>query len=217
MEPQKSIVLPVALAVLISAVVFGAGGYYLANNQNTNDTTTVTPTNTTQTTTTAKPSTIPTIASTTTTSATDETASWKSYANTKYSYNVKYPTNWEYKVVTDEQVEFREVGKTYEVEASDIYAIGIFVAANKDNKTAKQLAQARKDNITSYGFTATTKDITVAGLPATQVIDYLGTHTFLVKGSQSFTLVTPNLGDETQNKTISAIYEKMLTTLSFTK
>ncbi len=44
MELQKSIILPVTLAVLISAGIFGSGGYYLGNNQDANSVSTVTPT-----------------------------------------------------------------------------------------------------------------------------------------------------------------------------
>jgi len=93
MEPQKSIVLPVVLAVLLSGVMFGGLGYYLANSQNAAETTTVTPTYTTQTTVTTQPTIVTTTSTPTSTIATDETASWKTYSNTKYSYSIKYPTN----------------------------------------------------------------------------------------------------------------------------
>lgn len=84
MEPQKSIVLPVTLAVLISAIVFGAGGYYLANSQSASKTATVTSTNTATTT-----KSTPTTATTSTTAA---TANWKTYTNNTYGFEVKYPT-----------------------------------------------------------------------------------------------------------------------------
>ncbi len=33
MEPQKSLVLPLSLAILASAIVFGGLGYYFASNE----------------------------------------------------------------------------------------------------------------------------------------------------------------------------------------
>ncbi len=95
MEPQKSLVLPVSLAVLVSAVVFGGFGYYLANSKNAAETTTVTPTYTTQTTVTAQPTTTTSTSTPTSTTTTDETANWKSYTATKYGFSFKYANEWD--------------------------------------------------------------------------------------------------------------------------
>lgn len=76
-QPQKSIVLPIAVTVLVSAIVFGGLGYYLADNQSTDTTTTVTPSQTTQ----ASPTATPT--STTTT---------KKVEGSRYTFNV--PATW---------------------------------------------------------------------------------------------------------------------------
>ncbi len=90
MEPQptKSIVLPIILSILVSAILFGGLGYYLANTKNATQVTSTTLADTTQTS-------IPTASATVTTS-TDEALNWKTYTNTKYSYSIKYPTNWAY-------------------------------------------------------------------------------------------------------------------------
>ncbi len=90
MEPQKSIMIPVALTVLVSAIVFGGLGWYLASNQSVPATqTTATPVAQVSLTPTAKTTPTPT-ASTTTTP--DPTVDWKAYENTAYYYSFKYPT-----------------------------------------------------------------------------------------------------------------------------
>jgi hypothetical protein len=88
MESQKSIILPMVLSVLLSAIIFGGLGYYLANSLNA--------TNTTQSTTitsTATPTTVATAASST--SITGETADWKTYTATKYGFSFKYANEWD--------------------------------------------------------------------------------------------------------------------------
>lgn len=88
MEPQKSIVLPVSIGVLVSGIVFGGLGYYIANSQNVLEPA-VTPTQTVQT---ATPTTASTV--TPTAATTDELASWKTYENKSHGYTIKYPNDW---------------------------------------------------------------------------------------------------------------------------
>ncbi len=88
MEPQKSIVLPLSLAILASAIVFGGLGYYLANGKNATETT-VTPTYTTQTIVTTQPT---TTASTATPQATPTiTQGWVSKAIPELNVTFDYP------------------------------------------------------------------------------------------------------------------------------
>lgn len=101
MEPQKSIVLPLVLSVLASAIVFGGFGYYLANSKNDNETTIVTPTYTTLPITSTPPS-----SSTTTT---DETANWKTYTSSIYSFSFKYPQDWTLSNATTEEAKSGEI------------------------------------------------------------------------------------------------------------
>ncbi len=88
MDPQpKSMVLPIAITVLISALVFGIGGYYLASSPSGTDTSSgvlTTPT--------AKTSASPTA---TATASTDATSGWKTYAATTYGYTFKYDPAWD--------------------------------------------------------------------------------------------------------------------------
>ncbi len=91
MEPQKSMVWPIVLSILGSAVVFGGSGYYLANIKNSPITSTVTSTYTTRTTVTTQPS-IATIAVNS-----DTPVAKTSYTNTKYKYSFEYPSTFEAK------------------------------------------------------------------------------------------------------------------------
>lgn len=90
MKPQKSIVLPVLLAILGSGIVFGGGGYYLATTMNLPETDS--PQTTVRTST--KPSSTSTTSSIATAFTTDETASWKTYTNSTYKFSFKYPADW---------------------------------------------------------------------------------------------------------------------------
>lgn len=90
MEPAqpKSMVMPILLSVLISAIVFGGVGYYIgqsmgSNNIGTQTTTYTTPTPTATTTATA------------TTSSTDETSNWETYSSSQNGFTFKHPANWE--------------------------------------------------------------------------------------------------------------------------
>ncbi len=90
MEPQKSLVLPLALTVLVSALVFGGLGYYVANSKKASEFTSVTPaTLTTPIMAVTTQSTTPT-----STATADETANWKTWAYAAKSFSVKYPSNW---------------------------------------------------------------------------------------------------------------------------
>src|SRR5687768_122511 len=94
-EPQKSIVLPIALSVFVSALVFGGLGYYLGMSKDS-ATTSVTPTATTASLATAIPATA------------DETANWKAW-NNKYGISLKYPTDWyltERQITTSNPIQF---------------------------------------------------------------------------------------------------------------
>lgn len=91
MEPQKpSLVVPIVSTALISAIIFGTAGYYIANSKNTSSSAaTPTPVSTAKTTAKATTATAtPTAAPTT-----NPTANWSTYTNTKYSYSVKYPNS----------------------------------------------------------------------------------------------------------------------------
>jgi hypothetical protein len=86
-ESHDSIVLPIVLSVLLSALVFGGLAFYLGLTQNGN-----------QKTPTVQPTTVATATTRASTPAAElspgEIANWKTYSNNKYNYSVKYPTDW---------------------------------------------------------------------------------------------------------------------------
>jgi hypothetical protein len=138
----------------------------------------------------------------------DETANWHTYKNEEYGFEVKYPLEWSYKVVSEEQVEFREKGKTYSVEESDIYAIGIFIYENPNNLTAEQIAEERKSKA---GWSVEIKTLTVDNTDAAQTIDYLQQNTIIVKNKKIYHIVIPSNMD----KSVHEVYDKMLSTFKF--
>lgn len=85
MDVKKSLIMPIGLTVLASAIVFGMGGYYFGTGQFVDDTDTssdvlITPTPK------AKTTSSPTVAA---------TADWKTYVATAYGYSFKYDPAWD--------------------------------------------------------------------------------------------------------------------------
>lgn len=156
----------------------------------------------------------PTTATTGTTIATDATADWKTYADTTYGYSVKYPSNWVVNNSNLKLIEFREKGKTYSIEATDIYAIAISIDEKAQTKTALELANERKSNITVG--TATVTETTIDSVKAAQIEDYLQKSTIIVNASKRYDIVTPNFGSDTDNTSIRSVYDNMLSTFTFT-
>ncbi len=88
MEPQVSHPkLPMILAIGITAIIFGLGGYLIASMANSNTTTDTSVT--TSSTATVTSSASPTTAST---SSTSTTTNWQTYTNNTYAFSIKYPT-----------------------------------------------------------------------------------------------------------------------------
>ncbi len=86
-----------ALLVVVSGGVFGAISYSFGKEKGKTEqlaSTTATATATTKTSSTATTATS-TASASTTSAATDETAGWKTYTNTKHGYSIKYPSQWE--------------------------------------------------------------------------------------------------------------------------
>jgi len=72
---------PIILAILISAAVFGGVGYWLGTQKAEKAASTAT-------------ATVTTTAKTSGTATADVTADWKTFTNNRYGYTIKYPSNW---------------------------------------------------------------------------------------------------------------------------
>ncbi len=77
----------IILYVVLAALIFGIGGYYLGSRQvkNTSTSATVTP---------SAVASKRVAATVTATSSVDATANWKTYTNDTYGFSFKYPSDW---------------------------------------------------------------------------------------------------------------------------
>ncbi len=213
MEPQVTHPkLPMILAIGITAIIFGLGGYVIASMANTDseDLSTTTGKSTATTTSSASPT---TKATATTTSSTDETKDWKTYSNTQYNFSFKYPSDWK---------TYTTGSTTYNVSpnnASDrmwyIQTSTSTVQKEVDGlKGDFQGATDVKGDITATDvskFGTTAKKVTVtykSGMTASWYVFSKGSTTYVVAGEVS------NASEE--NAANYAIANKILETLTFT-
>ncbi len=154
MEPQKSIVLPLSLAILASAIVFGGLGYYFAINRNTTGTTTATPTYTTTTRATVPATVATTQATASPTSATPQstTSDEKTYNNTGYGVSFNYPSDWTVSTAN------------YKDEGASLYVTLIDTHSRYDNDLPDNLR---------VGVYSSVKSLDTKNLGATTLKDYL--------------------------------------------
>lgn len=86
MNEQRSIFLPIVLTVVVSAIVFGGLGYYLAMGKYSAET------NKTSNYTSTTPTTLTTL--TPTAASVNDTSYWKTFTNQEVGFTLKYPNNW---------------------------------------------------------------------------------------------------------------------------
>lgn len=138
-----------------------------------------------------------------------DTTNWKTYSDGSYGYEIKYPTNWQYKIISKDQIEFTETGKTYQIEGLETYLVGIFIRDNTKNQTPIEIANELKSTLGEAKDKAVILERQVSGLDAA-FISYFNTQkqTIIVKNDKIFKFVSlvPN---------IEEIYGKMLKTLKF--
>ncbi len=147
----------------------------------------------------------------------DSTVDSKTYTNQKYAYSFKYPTDWGYKEVSPEQVELRQVGKSYSIENSDTYGVGIFVSQT-NYKTAAEAADAAKKPFedANANTKVATQTTTFGGKPAARIGTAQSTSTFVVLNGYQYSIVIPNFGDRDVQLTIeNFVADKLVSTFKF--
>lgn len=137
----------------------------------------------------------------------DLTADWKTYTQTDFS--IKYPKSWYY-TIPSEIIEFKEEGKPYYIEGSEIGPITLMVQKN-DGQSLTQIANSMKVGTTEI------VDITLDSINAKKITSYLATSIVVINNNKVYTLQAANLGSESANAPILDIFTKMLSTFTFTK
>lgn len=147
-----------------------------------------------------------------------DTSNWKTYTNQELGYSVLYPINWPYTIgqysrdsgVLVKTVNFKEVGRTYSIEEGSVEPISISTEENKNNLTPLGLA-----NQATGGSAKIITNITISGQPAVQVKNYLGLVTYVTHNGKLYNLATPNFGSDEANQPIRDIYSQILSTFKF--
>lgn len=135
-DNKPSALVPIFLSALISALVFGGGAYYLGFTQGKKEAT--------HTTSTAEPTTTATLVPATSLPSAsltpDEIAKWKTYTNSKYSYSVKYPTDWK---LNTTQLQDARIVEPKEVSDDDVPQIlgAISFEVTEGNTTTRKYAE----------------------------------------------------------------------------
>jgi len=199
----------IVLVIILVAVVFGGGGYWIGtkNTKSTIPTGLLTATAT---------GTVPT-AATGTATATDETAGWKTYTNDKFGFSFKYPSGWTATATNDNAVELKQNGKKYYVEGTEVTPITANLELNgASDSTALEIANSRKLK-TNIG-SPEVKSYSLSGFDASRETNYLATTTYVkLSNGNLFTLTQVNDGVENNQKNLNTISDQILSTFQFTK
>lgn len=140
----------------------------------------------------------------------DETADWKTYTNTQYGFEFRYPSNWNF-VNELGTICLRENGKHYPIEEGEVCGVSVFAYKTNPNQTstADLIKNRTHDNPNLKVY-----NIQVSGINATRIMGYGDETYFDYKGntysisSQYDVLNLPNLKN---------ILDQILSTFKFTK
>ncbi len=211
MEPQKSLIIPVALTVLISAIIFGGLGWYAGNSQLSSAGTQLTATPVAQVSATPTAKTTPTPTASTTTTP-DPTADWKTYVDSTTGLSFKYPQQ-----LTEKDV-------TTSIKYSKSIA---FLSGRTDSDSLHYLVEDRlfkKENINGVYFSngEEVKSTTVAGRTAYYYAEGdagVSSTTYAISSKDSTKIVRFVITtDETStNKIVTPAIQAILATIKYSE
>lgn len=222
-KTAKSPSATIIYTVIVSAIVFGALGYWLGGKNNTATTTTKTAT-----------ATVTAAASVTATStATDVTAGWKTYTNDTYGVNFKYPSDWILKEDTSNscqsfasitspatKAEFDRLSAESKgdlpISAQDISFSYCKTIQEADGNNPKKWTSFL-DMINDAGYYHGREEITFAGQSAYSVIEggLLDYYTILMERDGHIYRI--GFGNKESKEKVSTIENQILSTFQFTK
>ncbi len=202
--------------ILIAFLVMGAVGYWAGLHQKTEVTSVES---------TTEMNTENNLSAVVTDNAKDLTLDWKTYTNTKYGFEFKYPAS-KYLVNPSDGVDYEN---TVLVSRNDSVSalLSIAVISSSTSQTLYQYLLAQdKLNQTAYEGTPSVKvldtsDMVIAGVQSTQRMEDLLAAgfstlvTYIKKGDKVFR-VTAGFDDKTNKITNEEEYNKILTTFKFT-
>lgn len=221
--PQNHLSL-ILLSVLLSAIIFGLGGYYLGKNTNPSNLVQNAP----------SPSPTPSLTITATPQVADITANWETYLGTEYSF--KHPADLKSDTMAGgsgvESIRFQFMGQEQtasgrtQTSLSDGYSFTITKLGSVSQKTARQWADERREKtITGEGcgpqvVSSSVKEVTVSGGSGFQysVKNCLGsdyTNSYLSNGVNVYDITQLYVGDQEKQKTYEEITNQIFNTLRF--
>jgi hypothetical protein len=230
MEPQQTnnAKLIYSIGGIVLLLLGTVGGYYLGHSRGKTEST-VTPTQTTSTVTPTTVSTAPT--------ATDETATWKTYTNTKYGYSFKYPESNQ--APENEGIDGTPATNVSQVlhiyltegtaQTNDLTAIrfSAYPLSTSDKKLsladlvksisheAYTTSEVKVGNETAIKVNYTTGGYNILNNAGQVVIGSSGSDVRFIKHNDTIYLIEPNEnGTKTGNPTLA---DQILSTFKFTK
>ncbi len=143
------------------------------------------------------------------TNAAVDTSGWKTYENSTYGYNIKYPTDWKVVEATGMLTEFSPTSKDYTVEGSIAYPVGITGYTGAASDFLSQVSSDKKSSVT------------INNQAATKVIGYSNSisYVFSNQARVQYLVIGPNSAllnnvDVSDRSTIESMFEAMLRTFT---
>lgn len=203
----------IIIAFILSAISFGATGYFLVANQKTSVPNEIPQKNAVPITSLSPKPTItnqpmpistptPTPKSTLISLKTDPSASWSAFASSKYSYSIKYPPNWTAQITTQQDPKILEY-VVFNPVSTKAGTLSITLSyGTRTNKEALALDPQIGESIIVASVAATKKNSKDSnGNKATNVIVPFGLNTIVFNAKDAYL----------------SLFNQMLTTLKLTK